>query len=387
MASTQHHDTSRDGKDGAGLIGPVLVTGAAGFIGSHVVDALLERGARVVGVDNFDPFYDPGIKARNVAACAENARRAGDSGFTEWSPATAASEGRAWAGGAGPGFAMVEADITDSGAMGALMDAVRPSMVIHLAAKAGVRPSIEDPAGYSRANVLGTSVILDAAAKSRERAERDRIPGVCARMVVASSSSVYGNCRVPAGVPFHEELDVNEPLSPYAATKRACELLAFTHQRLTGMPTACLRFFTVYGPRQRPDLAISHFLQRVAQGEPIRMFGDGTSSRDYTYVDDIVAGVLAAADRIETHGYRVWNLGGSEPVTLADMIRTVGRVVGREPVVQPAPMQPGDVERTAADLTRSRRELGFRPKVRLDEGVARQWAWAHKREGIRWPSK
>jgi UDP-glucuronate 4-epimerase len=357
---------------------PVVVTGAAGFIGSHVVEALLARGARVVGVDNFDPFYGRALKARNVAETAEGARRAGGT-FSEWTGAAALREGRTWGTGRGCALAFLERDVVDAGAMLELFESVRPGTVIHLAAKAGVRPSIADPAGYARANILGTSVVLDAAARTRDRCAGAGDPGVCAGVVCASSSSVYGNSKVPAGVPFNEDLDVNEPISPYAASKRACELLGFTHHRLTGMPTAMLRFFTVYGPRQRPDLAIGLFLRSVAQGEPIRMFGDGTTSRDYTFVGDIVAGVLASAERIGGHGYRVWNLGGNRPVTLAEMIATVGRVVGREPVIEPAPMQPGDVERTAADLTRSGRELGFSPQTRLEEGIARQWAWIQER--------
>jgi UDP-glucuronate 4-epimerase len=361
----------------------VLVTGAAGFIGSHVVEALLARGTRVVGVDNFDPFYDRALKTRNVADTAESARRAGGAdAFSEWTSDDVSRGARAWSARTGPALAFVNRDITDAAAMGELFSSVQPGTVIHLAAKAGVRPSIADPAGYSKANILGTSVILDAAMRAHEGAKSaggGGDDGVCANMVVASSSSVYGNCNVPAGVGFREELDVNEPLSPYAATKRACELLGYTHHQLTGMPTAMLRFFTVYGPRQRPDLAISMFLRNVSRGEPIRVFGDGTTSRDYTYIDDIVAGVLASADRIGAHGYRVWNLGGNKSVTLSDMISTVGRVVGREPIINRTTTQPGEVERTAADLTRSGAELGFAPTVRFEEGVARQWAWMRGR--------
>jgi UDP-glucuronate 4-epimerase len=191
-------------------------------------------------------------------------------------------------------------------------------------------------------------------------------------VVVASSSSVYGNAPK---VPFAETDDVSTPISPYAATKRACELMGYTHWHLTGMPTAMLRFFTVFGPRQRPDLAIQSFMLRIARGEPIRMFGDGTTSRDYTYIDDIVTGVLAAYDRIPRHGYRVWNLGGQSPVSLRDMIATIGRVVGREPRVDHGPMQPGDVNRTWADLTRSRAELDYGPATGFEEGLQRQWAW------------
>lgn len=315
----------------------VLVTGAAGFIGSHVCEALLARGERVLGVDNFDPFYDVKVKSRNAAEVEAAAARAGGA------------------------FELVRADICDAQAMNALFERVRPEGVIHLAAKAGVRPSIADPVGYSRANVLGTSVLLEAAKRA----------GV-SRFVMASSSSVYGN---NPRTPFAEDHDVSFPVSPYAATKRSCELIAHAHWHLTKMPTACLRFFTVFGPRQRPDLAIANFLRLVSRGDEVPMYGDGASSRDYTFVEDVVRGVLASYDRIGAHGYRIWNLGGSSPVPLAEMIATIGRTVGREPRIKPLPMQPGDVERTWADLTRSTAELDYRPRTPFEEGVRRQWEW------------
>ncbi|MBX3358611.1 MAG: GDP-mannose 4,6-dehydratase [Phycisphaeraceae bacterium] len=318
----------------------ILVTGSAGFIGSHVSQRLVAEGRRVVGVDNKDPFYPRALKEQNLAAV------------------------RAAASSSGGGFEFIEADICDTARLRDLMAQVRPEGVIHLAAKAGVRPSIADPTAYARVNVGGTASVLDAAAAA-----------ACSRVIIASSSSVYGNCRVPAGTPFGEGLDVSEPISPYAATKRACELIAYTHWRLTGMPTGCLRFFTVYGPRQRPDLAIRGFLAKVSRGEPIDMFGDGTSSRDYTFIDDIVTGVLAAYERVPSHGYRVWNLGGHEPVMLHDLVRLVSETVGREAIVNRKPMAPGDVERTFADLTRASAELGFHPTTRPPEGIARQWAW------------
>ena len=315
-----------------------MVTGAAGFLGSHVCEALLRRGRAVVGIDNFDSFYARAIKDRNLA---EVRRAAG--------------------GGGAAAFDFLEADLCDHERVVREFRAVRPQGVIHLAAKAGVRPSIADPVGFMRANVLGTQVVLDAAREAG-----------CERAVLASSSSVYGNAKI---VPFSEEHAVDSPISPYAASKRACELLASTHHTLTKMPTACLRFFTVYGPRQRPDLAVSLFLGRVARGEAIEMFGDGTSSRDYTYCDDIVSGVLSAWERIDAHGYRVWNLGNSSPVTLTEMIATIGRVAGRAPRVNRRPMQAGDVERTYADIARSRRELGYEPRTSFEEGVRKQWAW------------
>jgi nucleoside-diphosphate-sugar epimerase len=312
--------------------GPILVTGAAGFIGSHLTAALLARGITVVGLDNFDPYYDRSIKQRN-------AREAG-------------------LGSAAP---LIEADITDDAALRCVFDQYKPSGVIHLAGKAGVRPSISDPAGYMHTNVTGTARIL---------AHAHRVAS--SRVVVASSSSVYGNCKVS---PFSEGLDVSTPISPYAASKRACELLAHAHVHLTKQPVALLRFFTVFGPRQRPDLAISGFMQRISQGHPIAMFGDGTTARDYTYVDDIVQGILNAYDRAPAHGYRIWNLGNNKPVSLRDMIAAIEQVVGRAAQIDHKPMQPGDVELTCADISRSTRELAYQPRTSFHEGLARQWSW------------
>jgi UDP-glucuronate 4-epimerase len=305
----------------------ILLTGAAGFIGSHTARALLARGDRVIGLDNFDPFYDPAAKRANVRAAG--------------------------------GFECVEGDIGSPEAARAAFAQHRPDGVIHLAAKAGVRPSIADPVGYARVNVLGTAVILDEAARA----------GV-SRVVVASSSSVYGN---NSKVPFAETDPVDAPISPYAATKKACELIGHTHHALTGQPVAMLRFFTVYGPRQRPDLAIATFMRRIARAEEIDVFGDGSMSRDFTFVDDVVAGILAAYDRIPRFGFRVWNLGSDRPVRLADMVRAIERTVGTEARIRRRPVQPGDVERTWADLTRSRAELGYSPSTPFEEGLRRQW--------------
>ncbi len=315
----------------------VLLTGAAGFIGSHVAEALLTRGDRVIGYDNFDPFYDHELKLRNLAEVRATAKRlAGD-------------------------FDFVQADLNDDVLLRDIFARFRPTGVIHLAAKAGVRPSLDDPMGYMRANVLGTTAVLEAAKAAH-----------CSRIVMASSSSVYGNNAV---VPFSEDHDVSQPISPYAASKRAVEAIAYTHWHLTKMPTACLRFFTVYGPRQRPDLAIRLFLQLAAKGLPITMYGTGESSRDYTFVDDIVRGVLAAYDRVPQFGYRVWNLGGSRPTSLASMIQTIAHVVGKQVHVDHRPARPGDVQQTFADTTRSAAELGYAPRVSFEEGVRRQWAW------------
>lgn len=335
----------------------ILVTGAVGFIGSHVTEALLARGDRVVGYDNFDPFYDAEWKRRNLEEVRASVRRLTDD------PSR---------------FEFVQGDITDLYNLRDIVARHRPTGIIHLAAKAGVRPSLDDPMGYMRANVLGTSAVLEAAraampskpASTGSRSSDSN--GRCTRIVMASSSSVYGNNPI---VPFSEEHDVSGPISPYAASKRACELIAHTHWHLTGMPTGCLRFFTVYGPRQRPDLAIRLFLKRAAKGESITMYGTGESSRDYTFIDDIVRGVLASYDRIPTFGYRIWNLGGSRPTSLAHMIDTISRVVGRVVNVDHRPARAGDVQQTFADVTRSAKELGYAPRVSFEEGVRMQWEW------------
>lgn len=319
--------------------GPVLLTGVAGFIGSHTALELLRRGLTVVGVDNFDPFYPRLRKERNLQELTDLAKLAG-------------AEGR---------LILKELDLTDQPQVKACFAEHRPAGVIHLAAKAGVRPSIEDPAGYMRANVVATSIVLQEAHQAG-----------CARVVAASSSSVYGNSPQ---VPFSETMDVSAPISPYAASKRACELLAGTHFHLTKQPVAMLRFFTVYGPRQRPDLAISKFIDLVASGKPIPMFGNGETSRDYTFIDDIVAGIIASYERIDSHGFRIWNLGNSQPVTLSEMIATVGRVVGLPAKIEPQPVMAGDVERTFADLTRAKAELDYDPKTTLEQGIAKQWGW------------
>lgn len=322
----------------------VLVTGAAGFIGSHCCERLLELGAQVVGLDNFDAFYGRQLKAANLGAVREAADRA----------RVAHASAR---------FDFIEGDLSDRAAIDRAVGGC--TSVIHLAAKAGVRPSIQDPAGYTTANILGTVNVLEACSHGAGK-------GTVDRCVVASSSSVYGNA---SKVPFSELDSVESPISPYAATKRACELLGSTHHHLTGLPICMLRFFTVYGPRQRPDLAISKFLLSVARGEPIVMFGNGHTSRDYTFVSDVVAGTLAAHEATPRFGYRVWNLGSDRPTGLLELIGEIGRVVGRDAVITPGAPQPGDVERTWADLSRSAAELGYRASTLLRAGLERQWAW------------
>jgi len=308
----------------------VLITGAAGFIGSHLGERLVEAGARVIGVDNLDDFYDTGFKRRNIADLSENAS-----------------------------FEFVEADIRDAPAVDRLFLSTRPDKVIHLAARAGVRPSIEDPASYVSVNVDGTANILQSASHA----------GVD-RMIFASSSSVYGNNRK---VPFHEDHPVDHPISPYAATKKAGELLCHTWFHLHSMPITCLRLFTVFGPRQRPDLAIYKFLQKVSVGEEIPVFGDGSSKRDYTYVGDIIDGVMAALDGNE--GFGVYNLGRGEPVSLNEMVSTIEQVTGQKALIRRLPSQPGDVDITFADVSRARDEFDYDPSVKFGEGVERQYRW------------
>lgn len=317
----------------------VLLTGAAGFIGSHVAQALLARGDRVIALDNFDDVYPRALKERNLDEVRAARPRESEKGLI-----------------------VVEGDANDAPLVSQLLSTHKPHGVIHLGARGGVRPSIEQPALYCRVNIEATTTMLECAR---------RCPSVT-RFVLASSSSVYGNL---SKAPFSETDDVSFPISPYAATKRSCELMGATFAHLYGMPTACLRFFTVYGPRQRPSLAISMFTERVAKGQPIPVFGDGSTLRDYTYIDDIVAGVLASYERIPQHKYRVWNLGNSEPVSLKIMIETVERAVGKKAIIDRQPAQPGDVERTFADLTRSKAELGYSPRTSFEDGVRRQWEW------------
>lgn len=316
----------------------IIVTGAAGFIGSHVCEALLRRGDRVLGLDNFDSFYARDVKRRNLAEVERTA--------------AALRPGA---------FRFAELDLNDFSAVADFVERERPTGVIHLAGKPGVRPSIKDPMSFMRANVEATSTVLEASRRTGVK-----------RVVVASSSSVYGD---QTKTPFSETDDVSHPISPYAASKRACELLAATFHHLYQLPIASLRFFTVYGPRQRPDLAISKFIRLISRGESDTLLGDGSQSRDFTFVDDIVSGVLAAHDRIERHGCRIWNLGHAHPVTVREMLDTISRVVGKPSLIKPGPPSPGDVQVTYADLSRSRAELGYEPKVNFEEGIRRQCEW------------
>ncbi|MCK4871161.1 MAG: GDP-mannose 4,6-dehydratase [Phycisphaerales bacterium] len=310
----------------------VLITGGAGFIGSHLAEAFLRRGDAVAILDSFSDLYDPRIKRRNASDVC-----------------TAGGE-------------LFEADFCDQAAVAAVLDRFHPDVIIHLGACAGVIPSVRDPVLYATTNVVGTTVMLDAAVRAGVK-----------RFILASSSSVYGNNRK---VPFAEDDPVEEPISPYAATKRSCELLAHAFSHLHDLPVTALRFFTVFGPRQRPDLAIHLFMRKIARGEPITMYGDGSTSRDYTFIDDIIRGVLAALDDCGRHGaFRVYNLGGNQPVRLDDLIAAIETTLDREAAIVREPQRAGDVDRTYADLTRSRAELGFEPGTCLRDGLAAQWTW------------
>ncbi|MAG57443.1 MAG: epimerase [Planctomycetes bacterium] len=314
----------------------VLVTGGAGFIGSHAAEALLARGDAVTIVDSFDPFYDPALKRANLD---EVARRGA--------------------------FDLVEKDIRDRAAMGRVFGEGRFDLVVHLAAKAGVRPSIEDPGGYVSVNLDGSAVLFDLAVQER-----------VSRVVFASSSSVYGNNK---RVPFSEDDPVDHPVSPYAATKKAGELLAHSYHHVHGLPITCLRFFTVYGPRQRPEMAIHKFTRLIDQGEPVPFFGDGTSRRDYTYVDDIVDGVLRSCDRCG--GFRIYNLGESHTTTLSRMVELIEGALGKSAVLDRLPFQTGDVNETFADVSRARKELGYAPSTLVEEGVPSFVEWYRSRHG------
>lgn len=317
-----------------------LVTGAAGFIGSHVVDALLAGGHRVTGLDNFDDFYPRAVKERNLAGAL-----------------------------AADAFQLVEGDVRDAALLAGLLQG--DTVVVHLAARAGVRPSILHPELYASVNVVGTATVLEAAHLAGAR-----------RVVVASSSSVYGD---GAPAPFSEEWPALAPISPYAATKRAGELLCAAYAHLYPVRIAALRFFTVYGPRQRPDLAIHGFTRRIAAGEPVAFFGDGSSERDYTYIDDIVSGVLGAvawtAPEAGPAGtLEIVNLGESRTTRLDRLVELIAAALAAEglpaaPVLERRPAQPGDVRRTCADVAKARRLFGYAPATTVEEGIPRFVRW------------
>lgn len=309
----------------------ILVTGGAGFIGSTLIDRLLtSTKARISCVDNFDPFYDVQQKEGNIAQAKKNSR-----------------------------YQLFCADITDKKSMDAIFREAKPKIVVHLAARAGVRPSLANPAAYHRTNVEGTLNILECA---RDHAVE--------RFVFGSSSSVYG---VSSRVPFKETDALHYPISPYAVTKIAAEQLCRVFHRYHGMSVACLRFFTVYGPRQRPEMAIAKFARKILDGETIDMYGDGSSSRDYTFVEDIVDGVIAAMEK--PIAFEIINLGNSHAVRLKDLLSTLASITKIQPRIRRLPDQAGDVPITFASVAKAKRLLGYKPKARIREGIARYVQW------------
>ena len=309
----------------------IFVTGGAGFIGSHLCESLLKTGHKVVSLDNFDPFYDPEIKERNIAGLAGNRN-----------------------------FRLLRGDIRDRQVLQDIFRDHDVDAVVHLAAKAGVRPSIQHPVEYMDVNVNGTACLLEA---MREAGVR--------RFVFGSSSSIYGNQEK---MPFSETDDVSAPISPYAASKRSGELLAYTFHHLYGMEVACLRFFTVYGPRQRPDLAIRKFTQLAMAGKPIPLYGDGLTRRDYTFVEDITGGILRLLDT-PAWGYEIFNLGNGRPVTLLDMVHAIEQALDKKLEINYMDKQPRDVEQTHADIGKAEAFFGYKPSVGFPEGIRRFVEW------------
>lgn len=311
-----------------------LITGGAGFIGSHLADNLLKEGYKVIVIDNFCDFYSPDLKERNVKENLNN-----------------------------PNYLLYRIDIRDYLAVNNVFESNKIDCVIHLAAMAGVRPSIENPTLYQEVNCLGTQNILECMKKH----------GVN-KLVMASSSSVYGNCKE---VPFKETFVVDYAISPYAATKKANEVMTHVYHALDNMNVIMLRFFTVFGPRQRPDLAINKFTRLMLIDEEIPMFGDGSTSRDYTYVEDIVDGIKRSIRYVEENNnvYEIINLGNSSPISLKNMINTIGEVLEVKPKIKELPMQPGDVERTCADITKAKTLLEYNPKTTFKEGIEKFVKW------------
>ncbi len=318
-----------------------FITGGAGFIGSTLSQKLIEQGNKVIAIDNFCDFYNPKIKENNVKELLQNEN-----------------------------FKLYRADIRDRKALKEIFDENQIDIVMHLAAMAGVRPSIENPILYQEVNCMGTQNILE------EMKEHNIKNGV-----FASSSSVYGNCKE---VPFREDMIVDYAISPYAATKKANEVMAHVYHKLFDMNIVMLRFFTVYGPKQRPDLAINKFTRLMLEGKEIPMFGDGTTSRDYTYIDDIVDGIIKSCNYCMNNQdvYEILNIGNSSPTTLKEMINTIGQALGIEPKIEQLPMQPGDVDRTYADVSKAKTLIGYEPKTTFKEGIENFVKWYKENKNL-----
>lgn len=308
----------------------ILVTGIAGFIGSNLGEYLIKKNIKVIGLDNFDPFFARNIKERNLSILNQSSN-----------------------------FTFYEADIRKVFLLNSIVSDVKPDIIIHLAAKAGVRPSILNPSEYYETNVIGTLNLLEAM----------KIVG-CKKMIFASSSSVYGNNKK---VPFSEDDSVDNPISPYAASKKSAELLCHTYHHLYNYDIFCLRFFTVYGPRQRPDLAIHKFAKLILEGKPIPFFGEGKTERDYTYIDDIIDGIMCAVNNL--NGFDIFNLGESKTISLSKMVSILENATGVRAVLEKLPSQPGDVERTFADISKARKQLGYNPKYSFESGIDKFIDW------------
>lgn len=311
-----------------------FITGGAGFIGSSLTERLLREGNKVVVIDNFCDFYNPKIKENNISKFENNEN-----------------------------YKIYRKDIRDRQAIKKIFDENKIDIVMHLAAMAGVRPSIENPVLYQEVNCMGTQNILEEMKEHNIK-----------NLVMASSSSVYGNCKE---VPFREDMIVDYAISPYAATKKANEVMTHVYHKLFGMNVMMLRFFTVYGPKQRPDLAINKFTRLMIDDKEIPMFGDGTTSRDYTYIDDIVDGIIKSCDYSMNHQnvYEILNIGNSSPISLKEMINVIGQVLGVKPKINQLPMQPGDVERTYADISKAEQLIGYEPKVSFKQGIQNFVDW------------
>jgi len=315
----------------------ILVTGCAGFIGSHVAEALLLRGDTVIGIDNINDYYDPAKKEKNLEILKKHKK-----------------------------FVFYKEDIRNYDNLKRIFIRENPDKVVHLAARAGVRASIQNPLLYQEVNIRGTLNLLELAKNSKAKS-----------FVFASSSSVYGNQEK---TPFSEDDDVSTPISPYAATKRAGELLCYTYHHLYNTSITCLRFFTVYGPRGRPDMAPYKFTKLIIEGKPVPRYGDGTTKRDYTYITDIVKGVIAAIDK--ELSFEIINLGNNKPVMLNDFIRVIEEATHRKAVIKEMPMQPGDVNITYADIRKAQRLLGYQPETSIEEGMKKFVEWFNSSSGL-----
>jgi len=309
------------------------VTVAAGFIGSHLCERLLSDGIAVVGFDNFDEFYSRDVKEANLSKSLASKK-----------------------------FKFIEGDIRDADCVDGVIENSGIDLIVHLAAKAGVRPSIEDPVGYQDVNINGTVVLLESARKFGIK-----------KFVFASSSSIYGNNKK---IPFSESDKVDFPISPYAATKKAGELICHTYSHLYDIDMTCLRFFTVYGPRQRPDLAIYKFCRLIEAGKAIPVYGVGSMRRDFTYIDDIIDGVIKAIDKCS--GYAIYNLGESRPVRLDELISEIEKALGKKAKIDRLPLQPGDVDQTYADIGKAKKKLGYDPSTALEVGLEKFVKWLRK---------